>query len=88
MTWLVFGLILFLGVHSISIIAPAGRDRMAAALGNGWRALYSIASIAGAAGMTATVSAVADNGPPEYRRRATSPGEGEAPRGAVDRQRD
>lgn len=47
MTWLVFGLILFLGVHSISIIAPAGRDRMAAAFGNGWRALYSIASIAG-----------------------------------------
>lgn len=48
MTWLVVGLIVFLGVHSVSIIAPAGRDRMASSLGGGgWRALYSIASIAG-----------------------------------------
>lgn len=48
MTWLVIGLIVFLGMHSISIIAPAGRDRMAASLGgSGWRALYSIVSIAG-----------------------------------------
>ncbi|MGE0581126.1 MAG: NnrU family protein [Steroidobacteraceae bacterium] len=47
MTWLVFGLILFLGVHSVSIVAPAGRNRMAAALGGGWRALFSILSIVG-----------------------------------------
>lgn len=48
MTWLVVGLVVFLGVHSVSIIAPAGRDRMAAALGGaGWRAVYSILSLAG-----------------------------------------
>jgi uncharacterized membrane protein len=43
----VLGLVLFLGVHSISIIAPAWRDRTAARLGNAWRGLYSLISIAG-----------------------------------------
>jgi len=47
MAYLVLGLILFLGVHSISIVAPAWRDRIAARLGNGWRGLYSLISIAG-----------------------------------------
>jgi uncharacterized membrane protein len=52
MTWLVFGLIVFLGVHSTAIISPAGRDRMAAAMGGGgWRALYSVLSLAGFAVM-------------------------------------
>ncbi len=46
MIYLVLGLILFLGVHSISIIAPAWRDRTAARLGNVWRGLYSLISIA------------------------------------------
>jgi uncharacterized membrane protein len=45
---LLAGLILFLGVHSISIIAPAARDRWAAAMGpNLWRALYSVLSLIG-----------------------------------------
>lgn len=48
MTWLVLGLVLFLGIHSVSIFSPAGRDRLAVSIGpKGWRALYSILSIAG-----------------------------------------
>jgi uncharacterized membrane protein len=47
MIYLVLGLVLFLGVHSISIIAPAWRDQTAARLGNAWRGLYSLISIAG-----------------------------------------
>src|SRR6202035_4618083 len=47
MIYLVLGLVLFLGVHSISIIAPAWRDRTAARLGNAWRGVYSLISIAG-----------------------------------------
>lgn len=47
MTLLIIGLVLFLGVHSISIVAAPWRDRMAAQLGNGWRALYSLISLAG-----------------------------------------
>jgi uncharacterized membrane protein len=46
--YLLAGLVLFLGVHSTSIIAPAWRDSMAARLGEQpWKALYSVASIAG-----------------------------------------
>ena len=42
------GLILFLGVHSVSIVAPATRDRWAALMGpNLWRALYSLVALAG-----------------------------------------
>lgn len=48
MTYLVIGLILFLGVHSVAIVAPAWRDRMAARTGAGpWRGIYSLISIAG-----------------------------------------
>jgi uncharacterized membrane protein len=47
MIYLVLGLVLFLGIHSISIIAPAWRDRIAARLGNAWRGIYSLISIAG-----------------------------------------
>ena len=48
MTYLVLGLVLFLGVHSISIVAPAWRDARCAAMGEGaWKGLYSIVSIAG-----------------------------------------
>jgi uncharacterized membrane protein len=47
MFYLVLGLALFLGVHSISIVAPAWRDRTAARLGNAWRGLYSLVTIAG-----------------------------------------
>jgi len=48
------GLALFLGTHSLSIVAPAARDRMAARLGEWpWKGLYSVASIAAFAVMLA-----------------------------------
>jgi uncharacterized membrane protein len=47
MIYLVLGLVLFLGAHSVSIVIPAWRDRTAARLGNAWRGLYSVVSIAG-----------------------------------------
>jgi len=48
MAQLILGLLVFLGAHSISIVAPAARDRWAARLGaNAWRGLYSVVSLAG-----------------------------------------
>ena len=48
MTYLVVGLLLFLGVHSIAIVAPAWRDGTAARLGDAtWKAIYSVASVIG-----------------------------------------
>jgi len=48
MAWLILGLILFLGVHSVSIAAPAWRDAQVARLGEWpWKGLYSVISIAG-----------------------------------------
>jgi uncharacterized membrane protein len=48
MTVLAIGLIIFLGIHSISIFAPDFRNRMAARLGAGpWRGVYSLISLVG-----------------------------------------
>jgi uncharacterized membrane protein len=48
MTLLVLGLAIFLGIHSVSIVAPAARDRFVAVLGaNAWRGIYSLISLAG-----------------------------------------
>lgn len=48
MTPLILGLVLFLGVHSIRIVAPGWRDAQIARLGpNTWKALYTVLSIAG-----------------------------------------
>lgn len=48
MTVLVVGLIVFLGIHSVSIVAPQFRNRMAASLGAGpWRGIYSLISLIG-----------------------------------------
>ena len=48
MSTLILGLVLFLGVHSVSVVAPAWRDAMAARLGIwGWKAIYAIVAIAG-----------------------------------------
>ena len=45
---LILGLLLFLGVHSLSIVAPAGRDRIVARMGeNGFKGLYSLVSAVG-----------------------------------------
>jgi uncharacterized membrane protein len=48
MTILILGLILFLGAHSVSIVAPAWRNAAIARIGDGpWKGLYSLISIAG-----------------------------------------
>ncbi|MCR9138780.1 MAG: NnrU family protein [Alphaproteobacteria bacterium] len=45
---LILGLILFLGVHSVKIVAPAFRDRFIAQRGeNTWKGLYTVISLAG-----------------------------------------
>lgn len=51
MGYLVLGLVLFLGVHSVSIVAPDWRDRTAARLGNAWRGIYSLVTVAGLVGI-------------------------------------
>ena len=48
MPQLVAGLVLFLGVHSIAIVAPAWRDRMAGRAGElAWKGLYALVALAG-----------------------------------------
>ncbi len=48
MMYLLAGLVVFLGAHSISIAAPAWRDGMAARLGEQkWKAIIGLVSIAG-----------------------------------------
>lgn len=48
MTLLIIGLVLFLGAHSISIFAPAGRDALAAKMGPlAWKALYGVVALIG-----------------------------------------
>ena len=50
MTWLILGLVIFLGVHSVSIVAPTARDRWLAQMGEGgWKGLYSLLSFVGLA---------------------------------------
>jgi uncharacterized membrane protein len=48
MTTLITGLIVFLGVHSISNVAPGWRDRCAAAMGEkAWQGLYAVIALIG-----------------------------------------
>lgn len=43
MTLLILGLVIFLGIHSVSIVAPAWRDAQLAARGEGpWKGMYSV----------------------------------------------
>lgn len=45
---LILGLVLFLGAHSVHMLAPRWRDRMVARIGlMPWKGLYSIVAIAG-----------------------------------------
>jgi uncharacterized membrane protein len=45
---LILGIIIFLGIHSVSILAPGWRARRVEAMGEGpWKGLYSLASLAG-----------------------------------------
>lgn len=48
MTALIFGLVLFLGMHSTRIVAEGARNRFIAARGEGaWKGLYSVVSLVG-----------------------------------------
>lgn len=48
MAVLILGLVIFLGVHSVQVVAPDWRNAMLARLGEGgWKGLYSAASAAG-----------------------------------------
>jgi uncharacterized membrane protein len=48
MTWLILGLLIFLGSHSVRIFAEPWRGARIAAMGlNAWKGVYSIVSIAG-----------------------------------------
>ena len=48
MIWLLAGLVLFLGVHSVRMVAPAFRDRMIAQRGEGaWKGIYSVLALIG-----------------------------------------
>ncbi len=48
MAWLILGLVIFLGVHSVSIVGWRWRDAQAARMGErAWKGLYSVLSIAG-----------------------------------------
>ena len=48
MTLLILGLVLFLGSHSVRIVADDWRTKRVAAMGEGpWKAVYSIVAIAG-----------------------------------------
>ena len=48
MVILVLGLVIFLGVHSVRIVADGWRTQMRARLGEGaWKGLYSVASVVG-----------------------------------------
>ncbi len=50
MKLLIAGLVMFLGVHSLRMLAPAWREHMRARLGKGsWKGLYSLFSLIGLA---------------------------------------
>ena len=48
MSWLIVGLALFLGVHSVSIVSPLGRQHLAQRMGEGgYKGLYTLVSFVG-----------------------------------------
>lgn len=48
MSLLILGLVIFLGIHSVSIVAEPWRERMAARLGAwSWKGLYSVVALVG-----------------------------------------
>lgn len=47
MTLFIIGLVLFIGIHSVAIVAPAWRDAQAARNPGAWKGIYSVVSIVG-----------------------------------------
>lgn len=48
MIWMILGLVVFLGAHSVRVAAPAWRQRMIGRVGEGtWKGVYSLVSIIG-----------------------------------------
>lgn len=48
MAILILGLVMFLGIHSVSIVSPTGRDALVQRLGEGaYKGLYSVVALAG-----------------------------------------
>jgi uncharacterized membrane protein len=48
MAVLILGIVVFLGIHSVRIVAPGTRDALIARLGEGpWKGIYSLVSIVG-----------------------------------------
>ena len=48
MPWLIAGLAVFLGIHSLRMVAPSWRDARLSAMGEGpWKGIYSLVSLAG-----------------------------------------
>ena len=48
MSYLVLGLVIFFGIHSIAIVVPAWRDATAMRLGDAtWKAVFTLASVVG-----------------------------------------
>ena len=48
MPWLIAGLAVFLGIHSLRMVAPGWRDARLSAMGEGpWKGIYSLVSLAG-----------------------------------------
>jgi uncharacterized membrane protein len=48
MVWLVLGMVLFLGVHSVAIVAPGVREHFVEQRGEmAWKGLYSLVSVLG-----------------------------------------
>ena len=78
MTPLIAGLVLFLGLHSVRIVAEPWRESVIARIGrNPWRALYSIVSLAGFALLVwgygqARLDPVVVWSPPAWTRHVTS----------------
>jgi uncharacterized membrane protein len=76
MTLFIVGLVLFLGIHSVAIVAPAYRDARVARNDRAWKGLFSLIAIAGFAlliygfGMARQTPVVLWN-PPIYMRHLT-----------------
>lgn len=50
MTWLILGLVMFLGMHSVRVVAEGARSRFIAQRGAGaWKGLYTVVSLLGLA---------------------------------------